>query len=66
MFKPVELCQVLMAYTETGMLDDAMMEMFEMQYKVRFEDMKPEDSATFFYCFTKAGFLGSGPFYKYL
>ena len=28
--------------------------------------MKPEDSATFFYCFTKAGFKGSGLFYKYL
>ena len=28
--------------------------------------MKPEDSATFYYCFTKAGFKGSGLFYKYL
>ena len=28
--------------------------------------MKPEDSATFYYCFTKLGFLGHGEFYKYL
>ena len=28
-FRPVELCQVLMAYTESGMLDDAMLEAFE-------------------------------------
>ena len=28
--------------------------------------MKPEDSATFYYCFTKAGFKGSGIFYKYI
>ena len=43
-----------------------MLEAFELQYKVRFEEMKPEDSATFYYYFTKAGFRGSGPFYKYL
>ena len=55
-----------MAYTEEGMLDDAMLEAFELSYKVRFEEMKPEDSATFYYCFTKYGFAGSGPFYKYL
>lgn len=54
------------AYTEEGLLDDAMLEAFELQYKVRYEDMKPEDSATFYYCFTKAGFKGSGIFYKYL
>ena len=59
-FKPVELCQVLLAYTEEGMLDDGMIEAFEMEYKVKFENMKPEDSATFYYCFTKAGFKGSG------
>ena len=33
---------------------------------VAYEDMKPEDSATFYYCFTKAGFKGSGIFYKYI
>ena len=54
------------AYTEEGMLDDAMLEAFEMQYKARFEEMNPADSATFFQCFTKAGFKGSGTFYKYL
>ena len=43
-----------------------MLETFEQQFKMRFEEMKPEDSATFYYCFTKAGFKGSGIFYKYL
>ena len=65
-YKPVELCQVLTAYTEEGMLDESMIEAFDLMYKVRYEDMKPEDSATFFYCFTKAGFKGSGRFYRYL
>lgn len=56
----MELCQVLTAYTEEGMLDDGMIEAFEAEYKTKFEFMKPEDSATFYYCFTKAGFKGSG------
>jgi len=30
MFKPVELCQVLLAYTEEGLMDDGMLEAFEM------------------------------------
>ena len=42
-YKPIELCQVLTAYTEEGMLDDAMLESFELQFKVRFEEMNPED-----------------------
>jgi len=66
LYKPVELCQVLIAYTEEGLLDEGMLEAFEMQFKVRYEDMKPEDSATFYYCFTKAGYKGTGIFYKYL
>jgi len=57
---------VLLAYTEEGLIDDTMLAEFETQYKVRYEDMKPEDSATFYYCFTKAGFKGSGVFYKYI
>ena len=65
-YKPVELCQILTAYTEEGMIDDAMLEAFEAQFKVKFEDMNPEDTATYYYCFTKAGFKGSGSFYKYL
>ena len=65
-FKPVELCMVLVAYTEEGLLDEEMLEAFDLQYRVKFEDMKPRDSATFYYCFTKAGFKGSGNFYKYL
>ena len=48
------------------MIDDAMLEAFEAQFKVKFEDMNPEDTATYYYCFTKAGFKGSGSFYKYL
>ena len=28
--------------------------------------MIPEDSSTFYYCFTKLGFEGDGLFYKYL
>ena len=28
--------------------------------------MKPEDSAAFYYCYTKLGHLGEGEFYKYL
>ena len=55
-----------MAYTEEGMIDDAMLEAFEVHFKGRYEDMKPEDSAMFYYCFTKAGFKGSGIFYKYI
>ena len=65
-YKPVELCQVLLAYTEEGALDDTLLESFEAHYKVRHEEMKPIDSATFYYCFTKAGFKGDGLFYKYL
>ena len=57
---------MLNAYTETGNLDEEMLEAFELNYKGRFEEMKPIDSATFYYCFTKAGFKGSGMFYKYL
>ena len=66
LYKPIELCQVLTAYTESGIIDDAMLEAFELNYKGRYEDMQPIDSATFYYCFTKAGFKGSGLFYKYL
>ena len=29
-FKPIELCQVLQAYTEAGLLDDGMLEAFEL------------------------------------
>jgi hypothetical protein len=29
LYKPVELCQVLLAYTEEGLLDDGMLEAFE-------------------------------------
>ena len=37
-----------------------------MQYREKHEDMNPLDSATFYYYFTKQGFLGDGLFYKYL
>jgi hypothetical protein len=48
------------------MLDEEMIGVFEQCFKGRYEEMKPIDTATFYYCFTKAGFKGSGPFYKYL
>ena len=65
-YKPVELCQVLISYTENGMMDDEMIEVFQQQFKGRYEQMKPEDSAAFYYCYTKLGHLGEGEFYKYL
>ena len=65
-YKPVELCQVLTSYTECGMMDEEMIEVFQQQFKGSYERMKPEDSATFYYCYTKLGFLGHGDFYKYL
>jgi len=39
---------------------------FDHEFKSKFEFMKPEDIAQFYYCFTKIGFAGTGPFYKYL
>lgn len=65
-YKPVELCQVLRAYTEAGLLDEKMIEVFAIQFNARHEEMNPEDCATFYECFTKAGFAGPGKFYKYL
>ena len=43
-----------------------MLAAFDIIYRVRHEEMKPIDSATFYYCFTKAGFKGDGQFYKHL
>ena len=65
-YKPVELCQVLRAYTESGLLDEKMIDVFATQFNARHEEMRPEDCATFYECFTKAGFAGPGKFYKYL
>ena len=57
---------VLTAYAETDQLDDKLQVALQMQYREKHEDMNPLDSATFYYYFTKQGFLGDGLFYKYL
>lgn len=68
--KPVELCQILMAYTEcdedSQLMDDSLIAQFEMEFKGRYEAMNPIDSSTYYYCFTKLGFRGDGLFYKYV
>jgi len=73
--KPVELCQVLMAFTECQesltadeepLMDAAMIERFESEFKGRFEAMNPSDTSQYYFCFTKLGFVGEGLFYKYL
>ena len=63
---PVELCQVLRAYIETGHFDEQMEVRFQEEFKGRYEMMKPVDIAVFYYCYTKLGFKGDGMFYKYL
>ena len=69
--KPVELCQILMAFTdlhseEHPILDADLLSKFELEFKGRFEAMNPQDCSQFYYCFTKLGFIGDGLFYKYL
>jgi hypothetical protein len=51
--KPVELCQILMAFTERGAMDDELVDSFQTEFKGRFEAMNPMDSSTFYYCYTK-------------
>ena len=51
--KPVELCQILMAFTERGAMDDELVDSFQTEFKGRFEVMNPMDSSTFYYCYTK-------------
>ena len=36
-YKPIELCQVLISYTENGMMDEEMIEVFQQQFKGRYE-----------------------------
>lgn len=64
--KPVELCQILMAFTETETMDEELIALFQAEFKGRFESMEPLDSSQFYYCFTKLGYKGDGMFYKYL
>ena len=65
-YKPIELCQVLNAFTECGLMDEELIEIFTQSFKSNFESMNPMDCAMFYYCFTKLGFVGHGRFYKYL
>ena len=55
-----------MAYTETKYITEKFLEVFENEFKGKYEQMNPEDIAKTYYCFTEAGFKGSGIFYKYL
>lgn len=65
--KPVELCQILMAFTERGFMNDSeLMDSFQSEFKGRYEAMNPMDTSTFYYCFTKLEYKGDGMFYKYL
>lgn len=43
-----------------------MLEIFEVEFKGKYESMNPMDSSTYYYCFTKLGWKGDGTFYKYL
>jgi len=58
--------QLLMAYTEANLMDDALLKIFEQQFNSKFEQMNAEDASKYYYCFTKLGFKGDGRFYKYL
>lgn len=60
------MVSVLMAYTESKYLTDSFLDTFELHFKGNYERMNPEDIAKTYYCFTEAGFKGSGKFYKYL
>jgi hypothetical protein len=64
--KPVEMCMVLTAYTETYCCDEELQLLMEEEFKGKYEDMNPSDISQFYYCFTKLGFAGDGRFYKYL
>lgn len=57
---------MLRAYVETGYFDEQMEVRFQEEFKGRYEQMKPIDIATFYYCYTKLGFKGEGLFYKYI
>ena len=65
-FKPVELCQVLRAFTNSDLMTPEMVKAFEIEFGGRYESMNPDDISQFYYCFTKLGFVGDGLFYKYL
>jgi len=64
--KTKEMTSILMAYTETKLLTDDFLEVYESVFKSKYEMMNPEDISKTYYCFTEAGFKGSGLFYKYL
>ena len=57
---------MLMAYTDSGLMNDALLARFEMQFKSKFEAMNAEDISKYYYCFTELGFKGEGTFYAYL
>ena len=42
-FKPVELCQVLRAFTESDNMTPEMVKAFEIEFGGRYESMKPDD-----------------------
>lgn len=64
--KPVEMCMVLLAYTESECCDAELQLLMEEEFMGKYEAMNPSDISQFYYCFTKLGFAGDGRFYKRL
>eukprot|EP00347_Sterkiella_histriomuscorum_P005962 403354597 len=66
--QPKELVMMLMAYTETNLMNPRLLRCFENEFKSKHEDMNAEDISKYYYCFTKVGheFKAEGRFYKYL
>lgn len=64
--KPIDLVNMLLAYTETDLLNDKLITLFEKQFISKWDMMNAEDISKYYYCFTKAGFKGDGRLYKYL